>query len=112
LSSLVLDFNGSAHCYRTMLDLATRFVLFRRGEPIAPGWVRSRLASATRYLRWYRTSSPMVDNASLVLGILLIIMAAASAFQLRHLMDIHANRSTTSESIEPVSSRQPTSVLT
>ncbi|THD20439.1 Ubiquitin carboxyl-terminal hydrolase isozyme L5 [Fasciola hepatica] len=103
-------FNGSEHCYRTMLDLATRFVLFRRGQPISPAWVRSRLVTTNRYIRWYRHSSFFVDHVSLALGILLIIMAAICAFQLRPLLNIHASQATTLDSIERESPAQPGAV--
>lgn len=93
-------FNGSEHCYRTTLDLATRFVLLRHSQPISPAWARSRLATNNRYIRWYRCSSYFVDHASLALGILLIILASLCAFQLRPFLNIHASQTNALESVE------------
>ncbi|KAA0196267.1 hypothetical protein FBUS_10193, partial [Fasciolopsis buskii] len=103
-------YNGSEHCYRTTLDLATRFALLRHNQPISPAWVQSRLVTSNRYIRWYRCSSYFVDHASLALGILLIILASVCAFQLRPFLNIHASQTNALESVEVDSPTQACSV--
>ncbi|CAL8102190.1 unnamed protein product [Calicophoron daubneyi] len=84
-------FNGSERCYRTLLDFANRFVMFQDGEPIAPAWVRSRVATNHRYLRWYRSASRTIDIISVALGLLFMVLTGVCAFFLRSVIDVPAN---------------------
>ncbi|KAG5450742.1 Nicastrin [Clonorchis sinensis] len=81
-------YNGTEQCYRTLLDLAMRFALFRDGVPAAPAWMRSRLLPGERYVRWYRSSSLTMDTVSVSLGVLLILLTTCTALLIQKKMSI------------------------
>ncbi|CAH8572816.1 unnamed protein product [Dicrocoelium dendriticum] len=95
-------YNGSEQCYRTLLDLASRFVLSSGGIPTAPGWMKSRTVSGARYVRWYRSASPIIDGFGIALGVILSILTGSCAFLLRNAMRMESGRQAQSENVDVV----------
>lgn len=77
-----LDFNGSAQCYQTLLDITDGFVLSKGMVPVEPAWTRSRSPS-NRYVRWFRSASPKIEALTIAFGTLFISITLSILLYLR-----------------------------
>ncbi|KAF5399374.1 Ubiquitin carboxyl-terminal hydrolase isozyme L5 [Paragonimus heterotremus] len=81
-------YNGSEQCYRTLLDLSSKFFFMSDNAVVPPAWTRSRLVFGSQYVRWYRTASAAVDGFSVAVGLLLILLTGCCALFLRDKLNI------------------------
>ncbi|KAF7254984.1 hypothetical protein EG68_07705 [Paragonimus skrjabini miyazakii] len=81
-------YNGSEQCYRTLLDLASKFFFISDNTVVPPAWTRSRLVVGSQYVRWYRTASATVDGFSVTVGLFFILLTGCCALLLRDKLNV------------------------